>query len=263
MINANVILANDLNIKSTPQTNLGTIYNTHFSIGSLKANRPTATTARRNHHHPPVRHRADVGAVRINGDLAQITAEGREHVAKLRAVLMAHPPEKRMELRTAYIHGGLPLEACGRQGRRAVRYRAQLDSVAARKEGDDWDKFRAASLIVAGGGIEQAMGRIIAAGLMRCEALLERVGEIEDPAAAADAINARRYDVEAARGGQVLRTRKSANWAVAIERTLKALAVWADQRRAGARAWSPGAARRLRHGQEAADCRAPGRAARP
>ncbi len=27
---------------------------------------------------------ADVGAVRINGDLAQITVEGREHVAKLR-----------------------------------------------------------------------------------------------------------------------------------------------------------------------------------
>ena len=52
---------------------------------------------------------------------------------------------------------------------------------SAREEGDDWDKFRAASLIVAGGGIEQAMGRIIAAGLMRGEALMERLGDVDDP----------------------------------------------------------------------------------
>ena len=79
---------------------------------------------------------------------------------------MAHPPEKRMELRTAYI-GGLPLEAAADKA--GVPYATARNwFIAARKEGDDWDKFRAASLIVAGGGIEQAMGRIIAAGLMRC-----------------------------------------------------------------------------------------------
>lgn len=89
---------------------------------------------------------------------------------------MAHPPEKRLELRTAYI-GGLPLEAAADKA--GVPYATARNwFIAARKEGDDWDKFRAASLIVAGGGIEQAMGRIIAAGLMRCEALLER---LEDP----------------------------------------------------------------------------------
>ena len=40
---------------------------------------------------------------------------------------------------------------------------------------------------VAGGGIEQAMGRIIAAGLMRCEALLEKIAESEDVAGAIQA----------------------------------------------------------------------------
>ena len=91
---------------------------------------------------------------------------------------MAHPPEKRMELRAAYI-GGLPLEAA------ATKVGVPYDTARrwfgdAKKGGDDWDKFRAASLIVAGGGIEQAMGRIIAAGLMRCEALMEK--PFKDPA---------------------------------------------------------------------------------
>ena len=96
---------------------------------------------------------------------------------------MAHPPEKRLELRTAYI-GGLPLEAAA--DKVAVPYATARNwFIAARKEGDDWDKFRAASLIVAGGGIEQAMGRIIAAGLMRCEALLDRLEDPEIPPAEA------------------------------------------------------------------------------
>lgn len=99
---------------------------------------------------------------------------------------MAHPPEKRMELRTAYI-GGLPLEIAS--VKTGVPYATARNWFrAARESGDDWDKFRAASLIVAGGGIEQAMGRIIAAGLMRCESLLERVGETEDPFAGVQAM---------------------------------------------------------------------------
>jgi len=84
---------------------------------------------------------------------------------------MAHPPEKRQALRTAYI-GGLPLEAAA--DKVEVPYATARNWFrAARDDGDDWDKFRAASLIVAGGGIEQALGRIIAASLMRCEALIE------------------------------------------------------------------------------------------
>jgi hypothetical protein len=92
---------------------------------------------------------------------------------------MAHPPEKRLDLRAAYI-GGLPLEAAADKA--GVPYATARNWYrAARVKSDDWDKFRAASLIVAGGGIEQAMGRIVAAGLMRCEALLERLGGIDDP----------------------------------------------------------------------------------
>lgn len=98
---------------------------------------------------------------------------------------MAHPPEKRLELRTAYI-GGLPLEAAADKA--GVPYATARNWFrAAKEENDDWDKFRSASLIVAGGGIEQAMGRIVAAGLMRCEALLERLGEIDDPVACVQA----------------------------------------------------------------------------
>ena len=92
---------------------------------------------------------------------------------------MARPPEERMKLRTAYI-GGLPLEAAADKA--GVPYATARNWFrAAREEGDDWDKFRAASLIVAGGGIEQAMGRIIAAGLMRCEALLDSLDGQEKP----------------------------------------------------------------------------------
>lgn len=102
---------------------------------------------------------------------------------------MAHPPEKRAELRAAYI-GGLPLEAAA--DKTGVPYATARNWFrAAREAGDDWDKFRAASLIVAGGGIEQAMGRIIAAGLLRCEALIEQIAEGgEDAMSPAEAVKA-------------------------------------------------------------------------
>lgn len=99
---------------------------------------------------------------------------------------MAHPPETRQRLRTAYI-GGLSLEIASAQV--GVPYvTARRWFIDAKGEGDDWDKFRAASLIVAGGGIEQAMARIVAAGLMRCEALLEVLGTMEDPEAQVKAV---------------------------------------------------------------------------
>lgn len=99
---------------------------------------------------------------------------------------MAHPPETRQKLRTAYI-GGLSLEIASAQA--GVPYATARRWFAdAKASGDDWDKFRAASLIVAGGGIEQAMARIVAAGLMRCEALLEALGTMEDPAAQVKAV---------------------------------------------------------------------------
>lgn len=84
---------------------------------------------------------------------------------------MAHAPDIKVRLRAAYI-GGLPLEAAAAQA--GVPYPTARNWYnAAKRGGDDWDKFQKASLIVAGGGIEQSLGRIIAAGLLRCETLLE------------------------------------------------------------------------------------------
>lgn len=100
---------------------------------------------------------------------------------------MAHPPETRAALRAAYL-SGLDLEAAADKAdvpfATARRWKAD-----ARDGGDDWDKFRRVSLIVAGGEIEQAMGRVLAATLLRAEATLERLNEAEiDPLEATRAV---------------------------------------------------------------------------
>lgn len=101
---------------------------------------------------------------------------------------MAHSPDVRAKLRAEYI-GGLPLaEAADKLG--VPEATARNWYRAAKAEGDDWDRFQRASLIVAGGGIEQALGRIIAAGLMRCEALVEKISHADDPMQAADTLAA-------------------------------------------------------------------------
>jgi hypothetical protein len=91
---------------------------------------------------------------------------------------MAHPREIRMTLRGAFL-GGLPLEQASTQAgiplATARRWKAE-----ALLEGDDWDKFQAASLIVAGGGFDQAMARVAAGVILRCEALMERIAEDAD-----------------------------------------------------------------------------------
>lgn len=101
---------------------------------------------------------------------------------------MAHSPDKKIKLRAAYI-GGLPLEAA------ADKVGVPLPTARnwfreARTAGDDWDAFQKASMIVSGGGIEQALGRIIAAGLLRCEAIIEKAEIIDDPIEAAKAVAA-------------------------------------------------------------------------
>lgn len=98
---------------------------------------------------------------------------------------MAHSPDKKVKLRAAYI-GGLPLEAA------ADKIGVPLPTARnwfreARTVGDDWDAFQKASLVVAGGGVEQALGRIIAAALLRCETLLEATAA-SDPAEAVKAM---------------------------------------------------------------------------
>lgn len=101
---------------------------------------------------------------------------------------MAHPPEMRSNVRAAYI-SGLDLEMAA--GKAGVPYpTARRWKADAQAEGDDWDKFRRVSLIVAGGEIEQAMGRVLAATLLRAEATLEHLNTAEslDPLEATRAV---------------------------------------------------------------------------
>lgn len=86
---------------------------------------------------------------------------------------MAHPQETRVALRAAYL-GGLGLElAAVKAGISIATARRWKDE--AQEAGDDWDKFKAASLMVAGGGLEQAMRRVAAGVVLRAEATLEHI----------------------------------------------------------------------------------------
>ncbi len=83
-----------------------------------------------------------------------------------------------MSLRAAYI-GGLGLEiAAAKVGVGAAT--ARRWKADAKDGGDDWDKFQSASLMVAGGGLEQAMRRVAAAVIMRVEATLEQLQAASD-----------------------------------------------------------------------------------
>lgn len=100
---------------------------------------------------------------------------------------MAHPKETQMALRAAFL-GGMPLDLAAVQlniGTATAR-RWKADALA---DGDDWDKFQKASLIVAGGGFDKAMGRVAAAVILRAEAIMEHLEDPEiDPIDAAKAI---------------------------------------------------------------------------
>ena len=86
---------------------------------------------------------------------------------------MAHPLDTRMAVRTAYL-SGLPLEQAADQAGVPEGTARRWKSAAA-AAGDDWDKFQRASLIVSGGGFDQAMGRVAAAMILRCEAVMEKI----------------------------------------------------------------------------------------
>lgn len=101
---------------------------------------------------------------------------------------MAHSDEKRAEVRTGYITG-LGLEAAASRAEVSLATARRWKS-AARDEGDDWDRFRRVNLIVAGGEIEQALARVLAATLLRAEQTLEKLEDSDafDPLEAAGAI---------------------------------------------------------------------------
>ncbi len=101
---------------------------------------------------------------------------------------MAHSNETRVALRGAFL-SGLPLDqaadSVGVPFATARRWKTE-----ALAKGDDWDKFQKASLIVSGGGFDQAMGRVAAAVILRAEAVMERLGDDKeiDPMQAAEAL---------------------------------------------------------------------------
>ncbi len=86
---------------------------------------------------------------------------------------MAHDPAVRAALKAAYL-GGLGLEVAADKA--GVPYATARNWFrAAREEGDDWDKFRNANLLMAGGSLEQAIGRVVAAVVLESETTLEHL----------------------------------------------------------------------------------------
>jgi len=63
---------------------------------------------------------------------------------------MAYPPEKRQEVRSAYVHQRLTLEAAADKAEVAYATARRWKALA-EAEGDDWDKARAANSLSHGG----------------------------------------------------------------------------------------------------------------
>jgi hypothetical protein len=146
---------------------------------------------------------------------------------------VAHPRETNLALRGAYL-GGLSIEqAAAKAGvplATARRWKA-----AALAQGDDWDKFQRASMMVAGGGFDQAMGRVAAGVLLRAEALMERIGadaEI-DPLEATKAIGSLADSLAKAQAAAKRLMPVTDRYAVAMD-VLKRLAEHAMMKKPGA-----------------------------
>ena len=146
---------------------------------------------------------------------------------------MAHPREIRLALRAAYL-GGLPIEqASAKAGVPLATARRWKSEALA--EGDDWDKFQRASMIVAGGGFDQAMGRVAAGVILRCEALLERISsdpEI-DPLDATKAVGSLTDSLSKAHAAAKRLMPEADRYGVAMD-VLKRLAEHAMARKSGA-----------------------------
>ena len=138
---------------------------------------------------------------------------------------MAHSPDIKVKLRAAYI-GGLPLEAA------AEKIGVPLPTArnwyrADKKAGDDWDAFQKASMIVSGGGVEQALGRIIAAALLRCETLEASISGM-DPAESVKAMATLGDTVAKLSAAAKQFMPEATARAIGVD-TIKSLAVWAGE----------------------------------
>lgn len=84
---------------------------------------------------------------------------------------MAHDPSVRVTLRNAYING-LSLEVAAIKA--GIPYRTARNWFKeAREAGDNWDSHQGATLLAAGGGMEQAIARMTAAIIRKGEATIE------------------------------------------------------------------------------------------
>lgn len=101
---------------------------------------------------------------------------------------MAHDPQVRAALKAAYL-GGLGLEIAAAKA--GVPYGTARNWFReAKAGGDDWDKFRNANLLMAGGGMEQAIGRVVAAVVLEAESAIEHLKSADglDPLSRTQAI---------------------------------------------------------------------------
>jgi len=101
---------------------------------------------------------------------------------------MAHDDSVKVALRGAYLSGNLDLpqaaEKAGVPLPTARRWKAE-----AAKAGDDWDKLRGAALLSAGGGMEQALSRVIASLVLQAESTIELIATADmEPLARTQAI---------------------------------------------------------------------------
>ena len=102
---------------------------------------------------------------------------------------MAHPQEKRDEVRRRYVFENCPLEMAAAFAQVPVAT-ARSWKYAAKETGDDWDKVRAAHFI-AGGGLEDVNRLIMAGFLVQYQATFEQLnggGADIDPIARVQAL---------------------------------------------------------------------------
>lgn len=102
---------------------------------------------------------------------------------------MAHPQEKRDEVRRRYVFENCPLEMAAAFTQVPVAT-ARSWKYAAKETGDDWDKVRAAHFM-AGGGLEDVNRLIMAGFLVQYQATFEQLnggGADIDPIARVQAL---------------------------------------------------------------------------
>lgn len=80
---------------------------------------------------------------------------------------MAHKPEARVALRAAYL-GGLGMELAAQKAGIPLPT-ARRWKTEAHKAGDDWDTQLGAALLTAGGGMDQALSRVVSAVIVEAE----------------------------------------------------------------------------------------------